>query len=133
MHPRPEGGRPAARDQGHHQLAGGSTRRRVRAKTHDQIDRERNPPEAAAAAGEGELGLHHPAGGATQGRSALRALRNPIGNGRGSTGHGDPGAGLPMHVVYAVYIVLRGPTPLTQENQGLKKRGNPQIVLVHAL
>jgi hypothetical protein len=36
-----------------------------------------------------------------------------------------------MNVVYVVYVARRGFTPLTQENQGLKKLGNPQVLLLH--
>jgi hypothetical protein len=80
---------------------------------------------------ESKCWLRHPAGGVTQGRSTLRALRNSVGNGRNSADRRASGAGLSMNVVYVVYIARRGFTPLTQENQGLKKRGTPQILFLH--
>jgi len=51
----------------------------VRRENHEQVDRERNPPQAATAAREGKLGLPHPARGATQrstdSSSATESLR----------------------------------------------------------
>src|SRR5216683_3858079 len=132
MHPRPEGVRPAARNKGHHQLAGGSTRRRVRAETHDQMDRKRDSPQVAASTSEGKRGLPHPAGGAAKGRPALRALRNPFGYGGSWADRCDSGAGLPMNVVYVVYVVRTGFKPLSQEKQGLKQLGNPPIPLLRS-
>src|SRR5713226_8547028 len=84
------------------------------------MDRKRNPPQAAASAREGKLGLCHPSGGAAKGRPALRALRNPFGNGGSWADRCDSGAGLPMNVVYVVYVVRTGFKPLSQEKQGLK-------------
>jgi hypothetical protein len=36
-----------------------------------------------------------------------------------------------MNVVYVVYVVRTGLTPRAKERQGLKKHGNPQILLLH--